>query len=157
MAAKKTRGRKTLLTPETVETITRYLKDGGYVDHACTAVGIGKSTYYSWLERGRKEADRRAAGLEPDENETQYLEFMDTVEKAQAEAAVSLIGEIANHARNGTWQAAAWILERKFPRQWGRFDRAEVSGPEGGAVKIDVSSEELERKVKRILEKRSKS
>jgi transposase len=153
MAGKKP-GRPTLLDDDRLEAITNALRNGAYIDHAAQAAGIGTSTYHAWMERGRTERDRRRAGLAPDDNETKYLEFLESVERAQSEAAVDLLGEIANHARNGTWQAAAWILERKFPRQWGRFDRTEHSGPEGGPVRLDVSTEDLERKVQRILETR---
>jgi transposase len=153
MAAKKT-GRPTLLDDERLEAITNALRNGAYIEHAAQAAGINPSTYHLWMDRGRTERDRRRAGLKADSNETKYLEFLEAVEKAQSEAAVDLLGEIANHARNGTWQAAAWILERKFPRQWGRFDRSEVTGAEGGPVRLDVSTEDLERKVQRILETR---
>lgn len=156
MAAKKT-GRPTLLDEDRLERISNALRDGASIEHASRAAGIHRATYHNWVERGRNERDRRGAGLPADENETPFLDFLDTIEKAQAEAAVNFIGEIASHARNGTWQAAAWILERKYPREWGRFDRTEHTGPEGGPVKLDVSTEDLERKVQRILETRDES
>jgi hypothetical protein len=61
---------------------------------------------------------------------------------------------IDNSAKNGTWQASAWILERKQPKKWGRYDRTEITGADGGPIQINVSTEELERKVNRILERR---
>jgi len=157
MAAKKGTGRRTLLDDQVLERISNALRNGAYIHHACEASGISTSTYHNWLERGRNERDRQNAGLKPDTAEAPYLEFLEAIEKAQAEGALDLLGEIANHARNGTWQAAAWILERKFPRQWGRFDRTEHTGPEGGPMRLDVSTEELERKVARILEQRKDS
>lgn len=156
MAAKKT-GRPTLLDEDRLQRITDALRNGAYIEHAAQAAGITSRTYHAWMERGRNERDRISAGLEPDEHEAVYLQFLQSVERAQSEAAVDLLGEIANHARNGTWQAAAWILERKFPRQWGRMDRTEHTGPEGGPVKLDVSTEDLERKVQRILQTRDQS
>lgn len=156
MAGKKI-GRPTLLDEDRLEAITSALRNGAYIEHAAQAAGINPSTYHLWMDRGRTERDRRRAGLEPDANETKYLEFLEAVERAQSEAAVDLLGEIANHARNGTWQAAAWILERKFPRQWGRFDRTEHTGPEGGPMRLDVSTEDLERKVQRILDRRDQA
>lgn len=153
---KAARGRPTLLDDDRLERISNALRDGASIENASRAAGIHRATYHNWMERGRNERDRIAAGLEVDENETPFLDFLDNIEKAQAEAAVNFIGEIANHARNGTWQAAAWILERKFPREWGRFDRTEHTGSEGGPVRLDVSTEDLERKVQRILEGRSR-
>jgi hypothetical protein len=153
MAGKKP-GRPTLLDDDRLEAITNALRNGAYIDHAAQAAGISTRTYHGWMERGRTERDRINAGLAPDPDEAPFVQLLHSVERAQSEAAVDLLGEIANHARNGTWQAAAWILERKFPRQWGRFDRSEVTGAEGGPVRLDVSTEDLERKVQRILETR---
>ena len=33
---------------------------------------------------------------------------------------------IDNAAIDGTWQAAAWKLERRYPDEWGRRDRLEL-------------------------------
>ena len=34
------------------------------------------------------------------------------------------------------WRAAMTYLERRFPDRWGRRQRHEVSGPDGGAIAI---------------------
>ena len=150
----KKRGRKTLLNPQRLEAITTMLRAGAYVDDSCRAVGISKATFYVWLNRGNVQRERLAAGLEIEPDEAPYLEFLDAVEEADAEGIISHVMNIDNAAKNGTWQASAWILERKQPRKWGRYDRTEISGPEGGPIQINVSTEELERKVMRILERR---
>lgn len=156
MAAKKP-GRPTLLDEDKMERIANALRVGCYIDDAALAAGISTRTYHNWMERGRTERDRIAAGLKADPNEDPFVQFLHTIERAQAEAAVHHLQNIATHAADGSWQASAWILERKFPRKWGRFDRTEHSGPEGGPVRIDVSTEDLERKVQRILESRDVS
>lgn len=152
---KETRGRKTLLNPERQKAIITMLEAGGYVDEACQAVGIDESTYYNWLKRGKDEEDRINAGIAPTPKETPFFEFFKAVRQAQAEGIMSHLMNIDHHAKNGTWQASAWILERKQPRKWGRFDRTEHTGPQGGPIQVNVSTEELERKVAAILEKRA--
>ena len=154
MATPSTRGRKTLLTPERHNAIVTMLEAGGYIEDACEAVGIQPRTYYNWLQRGRDEEDRINAGLKPEKNEEPFLQFFQAVRQAQAEGVISHLKNIDHHAKNGSWQASAWILERKQPRKWGRFDRTEHTGAEGGPIQINVSTEELERKVTRILERR---
>jgi len=37
------------------------------------------------------------------------------------------------------WSAAAWLLERRFPDEYARTVRSEVSGPDGGAIVVDSS------------------
>lgn len=148
------RGRKTLLNQQRLEAITTMLRAGAYVDDACRSVGIHKATFYNWLQRGNVQRERLNAGLEIEPKEEQFLEFLDAVEEADAEGIIGHLMNIDHAAKTGTWQASAWILERKQPRKWGRFERTEISGPEGGPIHINVSTEELERKVARILEKR---
>jgi len=149
-----TRGRKTLLNQQRLEAITTMLRAGAYVDDACRSVGIHKATFYNWLQRGNTQRERLNAGLEIEPKEQPFLEFLDAVEEADAEGIIGHVMNIDHAAKNGTWQASAWILERKQPRKWGRFERTEISGPEGAPIQINVSTDELERKVARILEKR---
>lgn len=147
-------GRHTLLNDTRKEAIATMLKAGAYVDDACRAVGIARATFYNWMQRGNVQRERLNAGLEIEPNEAQYLDFLDTVEEADAEGIIGHLMNIDNAAKNGTWQASAWILERKQPKKWGRYDRTEISGPDGGAIQINVSTEELERKISHILKTR---
>jgi hypothetical protein len=156
MAAKRGRGRPTLLNDERTDHICQALENGVAIGHAVRASGIDPQTYYNWLERGTAERERLAAGLDPDPKEQKYVEFFERVKKAEAVGATKHMENISRTALDGTWQASAWILERRFPRDYGRFDRAEMSGPDGGPVPIQVSTEDLERKVRKILDQRKK-
>lgn len=149
-------GRKSLLTPELQERILDALKTGCYLEDAAAYVGIGYSTIFSWLDRGTKERNRLHAfpDSEPDTNETPYLEFLEAVETARAAAHLRAVAQIQKAAADGTWQAAAWYLERSAPKKWGRKDHTEITGAEGGPVRIDVASDELERKIAKIAAKR---
>lgn len=62
-------------------------------------------------------------------------EFRDAVQEAEADAKVGALARIQKAGREGTWQADAWYLERKYPREFGRRIH-EVSGPEGGSVEV---------------------
>lgn len=147
-------GRKTLLNENRLNGIKTMLTAGAYVEDACRSVGIHRATFYNWIQRGNIQRERLAAGLKVEPEENLFLEFLDTVEQADAEGIISHVMNIDNAAKNGTWQASAWILERKQPHKWGRADRTEISGPQGGPIEINVSTEELERKISRILERR---
>lgn len=110
-----------------VETLVTALRTGNYFEHACAFAGLSPSTVYRWLERGRKEREIIEQGNKPDPNEMHYVELCDTIEKARAEAVVRNVGIIQKAANNGTWQAAAWWLERTMPTQFGRQIKAEVT------------------------------
>jgi hypothetical protein len=156
---RKTRGRQSLLTPTRQETIVNLISAGNYIETACQAVGISPATYHVWQNRGRTERERLNVqkDAEPDPKEAPYLDFVEAVEKAFAEAEARNLALIQNAALAGTWQAAAWILERTRGKRYVRTEKAEVSGPEGAPVRIDVSTEDLERKISKILEKREAS
>lgn len=156
---KKAGGRQTLLTPQRQQTIVNLISAGNYIETACQAVGISHQTWANWQNRGRTERERLNVqkDAKPDPKETPYLEFVEAVEKAFAEAEARNLALIQNAALAGTWQAAAWILERTRGKRYVRTEKAEVSGPEGAPVRIDVSTEDLERKISKILEKREAS
>jgi hypothetical protein len=69
--------------------------------------GIHKSTLYDWLRRG----SRCTSGI--------YRSFSDAVGQALADSELKSLHQI-DEAANFHWQAAAWRLERRFPRRWGR-------------------------------------
>ena len=101
-------GRPTKLTEDTQQTIIGAIQLGMYQEQAALLAGISTSTFYIWMQQGRQ----------PDN--PPYTEFMDAVEKARAEAEARKLRAIHIAADTGTWQAAAWWLERSFPKRWGR-------------------------------------
>lgn len=100
-------GRPTKFTAERRECILDAIRAGNYVETAARAAGVGKSTFYEWLER--------------------FPEFADAVEKARAEAETRYVAVI-EQATVTSWQAAAWWLERSAPDRWGRRERGHVAG-----------------------------
>lgn len=123
--------RPTKLTPEVQERIITALRAGNYQDTAAAYAGIDESTFYRWMERGLAEP------------ESDYGEFRKAVIKAKSDAEVRDLYLIDQAAQSGSWQAAAWKLERKFPHKWGRVNRTEISGPEGKPVQVETMRAEL--------------
>ena len=156
-ATKKTVGRDTKLTPERQETILEALKTGCYIETACLYAGISVATMYNWFERGKRERERLAVFSDQSVSETEvaFLEFLEAVEKARATAELRAVAQIQKAASEGTWQAASWYLERSAPKRWGRKDYTELTGEDGGAIRIDVATDELERKILEIASRRT--
>jgi hypothetical protein len=123
-------GRPTKLTPAIQETIASIIRSGNYLSTAAATVGIGNSTIGIWMQRGDSDPEEH-----PDWEI--YRQFRDAVEGARAEAERRFLGIIADAAGDGTWQAAAWFLERSAPQRWGRFNRIEVTGADGGPVQVE--------------------
>jgi transposase len=126
-------GRPTKLTPEVQDKIVAALRAGNYQETAAMYAGVEARTFYRWMERGESD------GTEDEP----YRQFRQAVEKAKADAEVRDIALIDKAAHDGSWQAAAWKLERKFPNRWGRVTRTEISGPEGKPVEVRTSVEAI--------------
>lgn len=106
---------------------------GNPVKAACWATGVSEATFYLWQEKGEAIAreieaadDPEAARAGLDEASAAYLEFYEAIKRARGAAIASRIKVIRQAADDGTWQAAAWWLERMYPDEFGRRERIEV-------------------------------
>jgi hypothetical protein len=138
-------GRPSKFTAERAERIMQMIKSGAYGHVAARANGISTATFHAWQAKGRDAEKDPDTGLCIDPDLQQFADFSDDVKNAEAEAEVRNIALIQTAARGGTWQAAAWYLERRYSDRWGRKDhlKQEVSGPEGGPVEVDAKAELL--------------
>lgn len=130
-------GRPTDCTKERTAIIVAALKQGCYVTEACAAAGITKAPFYIWMKRGE-------AGEQP------FADFASAVKDAKAEAVTTLLSMIRNHAAEN-WQAAAWILERRYYRRWGRKSQVDAKVTQTNGPKLDVLSGSEYAKVLRAL------
>ena len=117
-------GRPTKLTTELTEEIAKYLRAGNYIETTAALVGINRDSIYEWLKRGAAEQERlmKNPRARIRKREQIFVEFSDTVKKAQAQSEAMLVGLVGKAAEKN-WTAAAWRLERKFPDKWGRTER----------------------------------
>jgi hypothetical protein len=95
--------RKSKLTPQVQEMIVEALRVGAIHEHACQYAGISTAAMYNWLQWGEQ-------GRHP------YVEFLEAVKKAESRAVIGWLAQIEAAAREGSWQAAAWKLERRYPK-----------------------------------------
>jgi hypothetical protein len=128
-------GRPTKLTPEVQEDICRAVRAGNYLETAARRCGLAKSTLYLWLSRGAKELQRLDANprARMRKSEAPFVAFSDAVKKAEADAETKAVATIML-AGQTQWQAMAWYLERKYHKRWGRRQRTELTGADGGPI-----------------------
>jgi hypothetical protein len=112
---KRGRGRPTVLTLTLQRGICAALQVGAYIEQAVIYAGITKETYYDWLKKGETEQPGQP-----------HRDFSDAVTQAQAASELSDLMVIDRATKRDEWRAAAWRLERKFPRRWGQQNREEV-------------------------------
>lgn len=134
-------GRPPKLTPEITEAVCDALRDGLSIEGACARAGISPATYYEYNKRGR-------------DGDTRFTEFAAETARARADVERRLIEsvewaagerirkralgsgdamEIIDEAERD-WRAAAWLLERKYPGEYGARQRLEHTGADGESL-----------------------
>ena len=123
-------GRPSTLTQDKIDMICQWLHAGYFVEDAARMAKVPKSTFYSWMEKGK---EHREAG-----EDTLYTEFLDSIEHARAQAEGIFLASIRNAATRGVWQAAAWWMERSFAK-WSKSQDIKLTGASDAPVQVNVN------------------
>lgn len=125
--------RRSKLTPELQARICKYIEEGYTIEQSCALSGIGVSTYYRWLEKGRKHKKGK------------YQEFWEATQTSEQIAEAKILQTILQTAKSdplknikGDWKAAAWYLERRKPKRWAKTEKLQQD------IKADVKKTELQ-------------
>ena len=113
--------RSSKITPELVDEILTYKENGLSDKDVCDMVGVAPGTFYKWI----KEADTGINIDHPDKPVSHAelkRELRDGLKRAQAAFKAYHIQNISKAAKK-SWQASAWMLERMYPKEFGRIER----------------------------------
>lgn len=132
------------LTPETHRRLLLSLKHGNFRETAAADAGIDARTLRSWMKQAAEIADRvldENGELPPDaeltDHERAVMSLASDVQAAEAEMQTRALLKI-NKAADTDWRAAAWTLERRFPKQFGQKAEIEHTGKDGGPLQASV-------------------
>jgi hypothetical protein len=64
-------------------------------------LGIHRATFYAWMSRGEKEEG------------TIHSRFYDAAKRGESSGALAALRSVQEASNGGTWQAGAWLLERR--------------------------------------------
>ena len=118
-------GRPTKKTEQRVEALLQSLRAGASRQRSAALAGIHRDTLHEWMK--------------------QDPAFSDAIEKAEAFAEARFLSRVATAAENErSWQAAAWILERRFPNEWRKREGVEFSGVNGQAIEVKTVGDPAE-------------
>lgn len=104
-----------MLTPARIRTIAGKIAKGIPQGAAAASLGIPKTTFQNWLAAGRAEG---AEGV--------YADLAAAIDKAVARYHESRATKVIEHAEKDP-RTAMFILERRFPEDWGDPGRGGVN------------------------------
>jgi hypothetical protein len=103
------------------------------INAVCDAVGVSRASFYQWM----------SLGSQPDRSDI-YVRFVTEIRKARAGVQARWLEKIEIASQDPkTWTAAAWLLERSFPQEFGRRSQVDVTVREDVVAEIERLSEEL--------------
>lgn len=135
-------GAPTKCTQEIIDRITNLLRAGSYIETAASAVGISRPTFQKWLKKGSKEGCKNIYGalvcaVEKAVADAQVRDLMNIDKAAMGLPVFAKTPEgklildenenpiVTGYLKDPDWKASAWRLERRNPKEWGRFERVE--------------------------------
>ena len=105
------KGKRLKLTRRVQERIVEAIKQGSSHTIAYGCAGISRQTFYRWLRLGEEE----------DNPQEVYASFAKAVRKAEGEHFESMASVVTSAAKEGSWHAAAWMLERRHRDDFGKL------------------------------------
>ena len=117
-------GNKLKLNSRISQAICTSLKNGNYLSTSARAVGISEASVRSWI----------AQGSTPNAPKI-FKDFVDDVERSQAEAELKSLNAIAT---SDDWRAHAWILEHGTNKA--RYKSDDIATPQVVAVNTLIES-----------------
>lgn len=98
-------GRPEILNDALMLQICECIATGLSVLSACAYCNISRESYYHWKKLGKEKPD------------SIYGLFLANIKQADVQGEIRLLTDIQ---RDASWQSKAWILERRWPKKWGR-------------------------------------
>lgn len=135
-------GRPIELTQAILDRVKQVLPVVLYLETVADYIGISRISFRGWLKRGAREIKRleKSKRNKPLAKEAIFVDFFNVVKSSIAEGEVFGAGVIKRAAtpvknedgeiiQKGQWQAAAWLLERRFPERWAEKQKLEHGNP----------------------------
>jgi|SRR5829696_1101788 len=111
-------GRRSKLTDDLEREILDAVRAGSYLAPAARRAGVSEKTIYEWRRLGR----------EPDAP-PRLAQFAVALERAEAEAEVSILASIRHQIARGDGRLGLEVLARKHPDRWGKNRPIAVEEP----------------------------
>lgn len=138
------RWRPKTITPQLVEEIAGYVREGATLKIAARRAGVPPGILRRWMEAGEREIEgiyesAPEPGAKPERGYPSQLGLLyEAVAHALGERDASYLREIERAEGQGSqWRARAWLLEKQDPDDFGDRRAVEVSGARGGPIEVE--------------------
>ncbi|RLB94385.1 MAG: hypothetical protein DRH26_01315 [Deltaproteobacteria bacterium] len=132
-----------------IDKLTSCILSGMTIERACEYVNIDTKTYYNWLNAGRNSTE-----------DSIFREFFHSIIGIEAKCIERHLKKID---KSPEWKSSAWLLERRFRKEYGKKESLELSGPDGNPIEVqkkvaeyDELPEEALLEIEAIMRKHSK-
>jgi len=125
------------ISQERREELLDNLRQGMSIRAACALVGISERTYQRWREE-----------------DEEWVEASDHAIRFSEPILIARMKALAEE--KGDWRAHAWLLERRFPKEWGPRQEIEVNQniQDGGVGLVLSMIEQTDQRLKQLTEER---
>jgi hypothetical protein len=140
--------RPTKLTPELSKRMCANVTLGMPYEFACKSSSLSYSGFRKWILRGEAELERvnSSPNAKIRKNEEIYVQFVEDIEKSEADAVRNNLALITKAAKDGSWPASAWILERRHPEQFAKHEKIDQKTEHSGGVSINLKMTDCSKK-----------
>jgi len=121
------------LTKQVFDRLVLAVKAGNYRDAAAAYAGVGRSTFFLWLKRGKEQKGRM------------YVELLQAIEQAELEAEASMVMVWRTHMKSD-YRAIRDFLERRYQKRWTKTEKVVHEGA------VPVASEGSDSVLNRIVD-----
>lgn len=111
-------GRAPKLSPLIASSLCGFVEQGVPFKDCAILCGIGERTLHQWRAKGQ-------ADIEAGKPTTRYAQFKQRLDVSESTCVQRSCLVVMASAKED-WRAAAWLLERRRPEQFGRNDRFNV-------------------------------
>lgn len=108
--------------------IVEAVRKGNSRSNAFRLAGLHPDTVFPWLRWAREQP-----GTHPE-----YDQLLADIEFAESQVESERVALIKVAADTGTWQAAAWWLERRKPEDWGKRDHVQINAGDKPLIQLNT-------------------
>ena len=129
---------KPKLNEKLLEEAIGLIANGATNKDVCNYIGVAESTFYRWLKEPRTDLERKLG---------------EELKRAESRRRMWCLKKIYAAADSGSWQAAAWYLERRYPNEYARTQR--ITGEVITTQRSDALTEAIKETARKMERGRS--